>query len=291
MEVSTFELVYKPFTPSFGNAQLAALARRVIQGYFLTVSNLAAQDYKYQLEFRISLPTSGDTNRLMENNVVIFADVAGTNTPLTLSRNSNSNRYVSGLFTIPAGQTALVAVLPNFVGSLANLSPQIEIRGFVSLRIPALFRPRSFFTQPQSDPNVPVQVLLNPEIRGTFLPNDFPADLTDLDFDQTNQTLAVASGKALNLINPEPGSLLKPVVIDLDGGTLSRLDQSLLGADEAERTATLLALLGQVAADPANIEVLDAVLEQAQLPLRVLRAEQPLAEPVATNGGNGAGDL
>jgi hypothetical protein len=45
MEVSTFELLYKPLTPSGGD-----IARRVFEGYFLTITNLEDQDYTYRIE-------------------------------------------------------------------------------------------------------------------------------------------------------------------------------------------------------------------------------------------------
>lgn len=266
MIVSTFELVYKPLTPSFGDPQTAALARRAVQGYFLTVSNLSARDYRYQLVFQISLPNPDDSNRRMENNTVILADVAGTNTTLSLVR--NGNRYTTGLFTIPAGQTALVALLPNFVLNLSNLNPQIEIRGFVELLIPALRRPGIFIVfDPQSDPNVPVNHLLNAEVRGTFLPNAFPASLADLDFDQTNHSLPLAGGAALQGINPEPGGpviITLPVTRSQSGFQIeelaTQLDQLLPGSNSVERLSTGLALMTQSLPDELTIAELKQLL-------------------------------
>ena len=62
MEVSTFELLYKRIAPppmmgTPGAAALTAVARRVVQGYFLTISNLEDEDFLYTLDFHISLPT------------------------------------------------------------------------------------------------------------------------------------------------------------------------------------------------------------------------------------------
>lgn len=296
MDVSTFELLYKPLTPSFGNAQVGTLARRVVQGYFLTVANLAERDYRYRLQFQISVPTNNDPNRLMENNTVLLADVAGANTTLTLSR--NGNRYASSLFTVPARQTALVAVLPNFVGSLGNTNPQIEIRGFVSLTIPALRRPDSFFFfNAQSDPDVPVNVMLNPETRSTFLPNNFPASLNDLDFDQANHSLPIASGRAVNGINPDPNfSLLQQFPLTFErarGFQLERLaaaaDERVLRADSEERIATLVALLGQVGENKDQVAMLSELLDEAQIPIKL---DSTRAQPLtAMADGNGHTDL
>jgi hypothetical protein len=47
-----------------------------------------------------------------------------------------------------------------------------------------------------------IDVLVTPEIRGTFLDNDYPSAGTtnELDFDQINYGLPVASGKGRNTV-------------------------------------------------------------------------------------------
>lgn len=45
MEVSTFEILYKPLTPPLGPGT-EAIGRRVLQGYFLTVANMEAFDFR-----------------------------------------------------------------------------------------------------------------------------------------------------------------------------------------------------------------------------------------------------
>jgi hypothetical protein len=117
----------------------------------------------------------------------------------------------------------------------------LEVRGYVSLsRAVFGFPPESF---------PPVKVLLNPEIRGTFLPNDFPAlPGTELDFDQINYTLAIASGKGLNEIPNVLGSAsfpidlatIEPILEQLRNGTL---DLASLKADNSEKAQTLVQLL------------------------------------------------
>ena len=49
MEISTFELLAKPIAPS-GPPELAPVLRRVVQGYFLTISNLETFDVRYRIE-------------------------------------------------------------------------------------------------------------------------------------------------------------------------------------------------------------------------------------------------
>lgn len=207
MEVSTFELLVKPIAPrAILPANLQVVARRVVQGYFLTVSNLEDRDLKCRIEFFISLPddplSADAANRLIENNATIAVDVAGTNQFVTPTRDGSTNRYF-GEFDLPANKTASVELLPILTQEvLENPEPQIEIRGYVELFVVINFPPIRRAT-----------VLLNPETRGTFLPNDFPAntDTSDIDFDQINYTLALASGKALNLLTP----VFEPKISDL----------------------------------------------------------------------------
>ena len=57
MEISTFELLYKPFTPPLGGGT-EALGRRVLQGYFLTISNLGQSEFpvSYRLSDHLARP-------------------------------------------------------------------------------------------------------------------------------------------------------------------------------------------------------------------------------------------
>ncbi|NJL22445.1 MAG: hypothetical protein HC895_19150, partial [Leptolyngbyaceae cyanobacterium SM1_3_5] len=185
MEISTFELLVKRIAPRrLLPPAIRPVARRVIQGYFLTISNLDSKDLMFRLEFTQSNPTPADPDRTILNNVDLIVDIAGANTPTTLfPLASNPNRF-RGMFPLPAGQTASVQLLPRLTPALlAAAEPDLEIRGYVTLTLPALRPsglPLSLFAEPQSA--APVKVLLNPEVRGTFLPNNFPTDTTgDLD--------------------------------------------------------------------------------------------------------------
>lgn len=200
MELSTFELLVKRIAPLDGTPAVAAVARRVVQGYFLTLSNLEAIDLTFQLEFFISRPNPPDPDRTLDGRADAIYDIAGANVPLFLYGNSSSVRFATS-FRVPAKQTISVQLLPKpFMFS--DLNPDFEVRGYVVLSLPALFDIDSFSFKPQADQ--PVQVLLNPEMRGTFLPNGYPTTLGG-DFDQINYPLAIATGKALNAIKPEPG--------------------------------------------------------------------------------------
>jgi hypothetical protein len=205
MEISTFELLVKRIAPT--PPVPPEIARRVVQGYFLTITNLESKDLTFRIEFFISKPDPADPDRTLFGNVEVFYDIAGANKPITLLGGVNSNVF-SGSFVLSAGQTASVQLLPkpslffdpNNPNSNAPklVNPDFEVRGYVTLRLPVL---GPFGNQkPQSD--TPVKVLINPEIRGTFLPNSFSNDSAE-DFDQINYPLAIATGKALNEIAPD----------------------------------------------------------------------------------------
>lgn len=200
MEVSTFELLVKAIAPRKpSNPIKDEVARRVVQGYFLTVTNLEDKDLKLQIEFMISLPTKANPNpkpRLIEANTVLLYDIAfDPNIKLDIKRVDLDNKKVGkyiGEFDLPAGQTASVQLLPDLEnGIIADPDPQLEIRGYVALTN----------VTPSKDKGS-VKVLLSPEIRGTFLPNSIVPG-QPLDFDQIAYALPLASGKALNLIDYE----------------------------------------------------------------------------------------
>lgn len=202
MELSTFELLVKriaPITDPVADPVTAAVARRFVQGYFLTMSNLESIDLTYQLEFFISRSVPVDADRSLFDRADAIYDLAGANLGLFLYGDANTIRFRTS-FTIPARQTASIQLLPKPALFAADV-PKLEVRGFTVLSLPTLLDLNSFSFKAQS--NKPVRVLLNPEMRGTFLPNNYPAVL-DGDFDQISYPLALASGKGLNAIDPEP---------------------------------------------------------------------------------------
>ena len=117
-------------------------------------------------------------------------------------------------------------------------------------------------------------MLLNPEIRGTFLPNDFPSKAnTEFDFDQINYTLAIASGKGLNEIPPEGGKLLsidlptlEPLLEQLGNGTL---DLASLESDTSEKGQLLVELLAQLDPSQVSLKDLNTVMESLDIPVRM----------------------
>ncbi|MEM6612088.1 MAG: hypothetical protein AAF652_07510 [Cyanobacteria bacterium P01_C01_bin.72] len=268
MEVSTFELLIKPIAPRTPVTE--AVARRVIQGYFLTISNLEDKRLRYTIEFFDSTPNPPSTNRELEadsrptGNLVIprnfnlIYDVAGANTDLIRIRRGTEGQ-IAGDFFLDPKQTASVQLLPDL--SALSADPNLEIRGYVNLRLPGNL------IAPQNDS--PVKVLLQPEIRGTFLPNDFP-DSSGGDFDQINYSLTTASGKALNELEPEPRTLTFPIpappIVDIVPEDLFD-NIGLADMSDRERVEMLVTSVAQIEPSAENLQNLDQILADLNIPI------------------------
>ncbi len=255
MEISTFELLVKRIAPPPATPDVA---RRVVQGYFLTITNLESKDLTFRIRFNISKPNPADSDRTLFNNAGLFFDIAGANNPIPLSGDANSSTF-GGSFVLPAKQTASVQLLPN-ISLFADENPDFEVRGFVTLRLPQIKR------QPQSA--TPVRVLLNPEIRGTFLPNGFPGGDAS-DFDQINYPLTVATGKGLNEIAPDARFTFPSIPADVLQSLSDNAIEALVDADELEKSQTLIELMAQLDLAPQNLVNLSDALGKLNIPVRV----------------------
>ena len=274
MEVSTFELLVKRIAPSPPAPK--AVARRVVQGYFLTISNLENQAISYKLEFNISKPNPADPDRTLVNNAEILMDIAGANTPVSLlptGATVNTTKFTTASFVIPAKQTASIQLLPILGKALLTAAnPDLEVRGFVRLRVPPEFRFNGKFWSYGPQSKTPVKVLLNPEIRGTFLPNEFPPQGGD--FDQINYPLALASGQGLNEVPPEKGgfvtfppSLIPEVLESLPERFQPATDLS--GLAPERQVEALVDVLGQVEPTPENLQSITDVLSKLGIPIEM----------------------
>jgi hypothetical protein len=279
MDVSTFELLYRPLTPPLpGNT--GAIARRVLQGYFLTVSNLDPMNgFRFRIVFRISLPQPADPSRTLANNALFISDVAGPgNTFRTSLTNapSGSNRFTTE-FEVPAGATALVVLLPDITapGFFTTGPENIEIRGNVALELPCEVpgnaQPgRLTRTRPQA--GAPARVLLHAELRATYLPEGWPAmRREDLDFDQTATTLTLASGKGANEIASQSAC---PFVVP-ERDIPDRIDPDRFDPDRFDPLQRVLSGLGAMAIDRENMAMLSEQLAEAGIPVRVVSDGEP----------------
>lgn len=285
MDVSTFEILYKPLTPPLG-AGTEAIARRVLQGYFLTIANTEAFDFRFRITFHITLPNPDNPSRRLEGNTLFITDVASSpdnvfSTALTRSP-AGGNRYV-GSFVVPAGKTALVVLLPNIsVPTFFATTPaDIEIRGRVSLSLPCIFRKigRFFHLSPQE--GAPARVLLNAEHRSTYLPPGWPVTASgDLDFDQTGTGLTLASGKALNEV-PQDRCIFFTPAFEAVEPVLKRVPDAVVLAsdlDEVEAAAALIAGLARLGPENEGLDALNRIIEQAGLGVRLAPAPETSAK-------------
>ena len=249
MDVSHFELVFKPQSP-------VPPADTVLQGYFLEISNLEDVGLSYQLEFVTS--SISDVDRSLFENAIIFVDTPGTdNNDGVFSLNGDleaKSFFLSKRVFIPAHGTALVAVLPSDPFAMPTDPPDFECRGYVRLTLPPVFKFENgqFTFGPQADD--PVQVMLTPQNRATYLSPTGEIN------DQTQSSVPVASGKALNLLEPLPGILFPDRDFDLD----LELTNNLIGSTRPSPEA-LTAMIAQVGDDPKRLLAVNEMLAKAGL--------------------------
>jgi len=270
MDVSHFELIFKPQAPS-APAGLPNVDR-VLQGYFLEITNVEDTEYLYRLEFVISPPPPGTPNqafRTLAGNTIVFVDTPGTDNQqgiLTGGLATSVFRPSTGFVRVPPGGTALVAVLPSAFGPVPGdptplVVPNFEVRGYVRIELPALFDFPSFSFVPQSVD--PVTVLLTPQNRATYL------TAANTISDQTQASLPLASGQAHNSLDPEPGG---PIVFPGVFPDISAEIADLLQETPLESRAELLAvLMAQIDPETADLTAFNKALANAQIPMAIER--------------------
>lgn len=189
MLVSTFELLVKPQFPKAENLpvevpdelklKIGKLSRTVIQGYFLTLSNLNAFDVTLSLVFTVvSNPPVAITQ------LVAFLDVDETNMLAALEPDFAPNK-IRFTRTIPASETGLFLLQPNILIPDLLSNETFEVRGFVEVFISSL-----------STGYNSARLLLTPEHRGTFYKNlDLEGD--EVQLDQIAYSLPTGHGGSL----------------------------------------------------------------------------------------------
>jgi len=197
MLVSNFELLVSRLAPG----PATPLNRKVVQGYFLSITNLDPAE-PLNLNFTVVSSkfngTDIDRDFLPATNaLVIFDGPNNDNKVLTLVATNPVGAAISSFRStdmpaIAPLQTALVTILPN-IGLAFNSATKMEIRGHVRLYQPP---------NPDGSPSTPKTVMLSAECRGTFLDNNFgrTVPVSSYDFDQIAYALPLASGKAENVV-------------------------------------------------------------------------------------------
>ena len=276
MDVSTFEILYRPLTPPLGPGT-EAIARRVLQGYFLTVSNLDdANDFLFRIAFRISVPDPPNPSRTLAGNALFISDVAGPGNQFRtflVNQPLGSNRFAAN-FPVPAGATALVVLLPDITapGFFSSGPTDIEIRGNVQLDLPCRLPPDAPFgrlVQTEPQPGAPAPVLLNAEHRATYLPRGWPEEgVRPLDFDQTGTAVALAAGRARHDVaspDPCPLRIRRPELGDPGSPFADGPD-----IDTGDGLEGIVREMGRLAPDRANLDAMSKVLRGAGVNIRLV---------------------
>ncbi|MEL6604504.1 MAG: hypothetical protein AAFP20_14905 [Cyanobacteria bacterium J06614_10] len=179
MEISTFELLVQPIAPKPFDTNVS---RRVIQAYFLTIANLdapGADDIVLSLQFT-------PTTELKTDETFIITDTGSGNMFGELSPNDDTSKPSVNI-TLSAGKTALVVLQPDISKAAPNPASldvaKYEVRGYVEVFL-------SNFS-----PNPAANILVSPQVRGTFVPNDLGA--VNPDFDQQAYSLPTPNGGSL----------------------------------------------------------------------------------------------
>lgn len=213
MVTSTFELLVKRIAtvPPTIPPNISTVFRRVVQGFFMNITNLSDSTTS-NLFLRITIPLSSGNRIINNTNTQCFFDNGNVNNAqLSINSgtpNATSIVYTTSSFRLGARQTGLITLLPNVIPFINLTNPDLEIRGYIEV-LTSRFNGQ-FFTLgaiPASE------VLISPEIRGTFLDNDYPATSpsNELDFDQIAYGLPTASGRAQNTVAGLP-----PIIFSTD---------------------------------------------------------------------------
>lgn len=189
MLVSTFELLVKRQFPKQEDipvkvpldlkAKIDKLSRTVIQGYFLTISNVNAFDVTISLVFTIVSNPPVDIKEL-----VGFIDVDESNMLATIEPDFAPNK-IRFTRTIPASDTGLFLLQPNILKPELLKNEKFEVRGYVEIFISSL-----------STGYNSARLLLTPEHRGTFYKN-LELEGTKVQLDQIAYSLPTAHGGSL----------------------------------------------------------------------------------------------
>jgi len=160
---------------------LRRISREVIQGYFLTISNLENREIK--LEFKFNVVSDAAEDKFSEGVVATFFDATGINTSPRPIFNSGPNQSTI-IVCLKPKDTGLLIVQPNPQLVLKPLEiSEIEIRGYVEVQ-----------SLVSSGNSSKAKVLLSPEQRGTFYQLDIPLDEND-NFDFTAIPSLVEDGQ------------------------------------------------------------------------------------------------
>lgn len=216
--ISNFELLVKRIAPTSGNASIDAPFRRVVQGYFLHISNPNNRPVNFRIRAHFpawttaSPDTISDRELVNRNHIYTYDITGGSNNGQNVyermrcrSIKKGSRSLITRGLTLGARQTAAFKLLPDLNSGAVDLAdPKLEVRGYLEI---AQLRP-FFGTQPAPKP---IDLLFTPETRGTFLDNLYPnfsGNARNLDFDQIAYSMPTSTGAALMNVSKLEYSLI-----------------------------------------------------------------------------------
>jgi hypothetical protein len=210
--LTTFELLVKRIAPTPGGPANPANApfRRVVQGYFLTISYLNDAAAPAPLSLKIRFTTNVINENILDpnnrfyrgligntpanSNHAFVVDNAGVQTTTFLnalavppgSTAQQLETVAAANFNIQPGQTISAALFPNVGNPFVLNTENLAVRGYAEILT-------------ANGPAANKRLLISAEQRGTILDNDYPVfNNTDvLDFDQISYSLPLAGGDAL----------------------------------------------------------------------------------------------
>jgi hypothetical protein len=210
--VSTFEVLLKPIAPVNASA-----ARRVAEGYFLTISNVTPSQLRFFVRFRIprvAPPAGADPNTRIfvsappnRNHDLTFDITGGPAAAVAIppggpgfgqtffgqlvEEPAAAIAPTQRVFRTPAnanlaldgGETGILTLSPAFtlLTQAGTPLPTLEVRGYCEIVRETI---------------APATVVVSADIRGTIIPPTVVGQPTD--FDQISYSLPIASGAALN---------------------------------------------------------------------------------------------
>lgn len=185
--VSNFEVLVKRLIPPM--ADVLGAGRTIIQGYFLTISNLnLSSPVTLRINFRAQSPD------IASQPLLAFFDVNGLNSAVapTVIPSQSPTIVQTYIVTIPEGDTGLFILQANVTNTRLINSANTELRGYVTIALDEPVGNKSF------------DLLMTPEHRGTFLPKGYvvpsSSQVMNLDFDQLAYALPTATpGNKFNL--------------------------------------------------------------------------------------------
>lgn len=262
MNVSHFELIFKPQSP-------VGEADTVLQGYFLTITNLEEVELSFRLDFVTT--AISDATRTLAGNTVVAVDIAGGNNDFTYAlqgTTASKSFRLSPQVTIPPHATAKIAVLPDDpfaapIGDGTADPADYEARGYVTLRLPALFKRVAGRFRLVRQLDRPANVLLSAQNRATYFRTDGTIN------SQTQSSVPLASGGSMSTVEAETGLILE-VPFDRFPIELDRIAPDL----DLDRLPIMLAeLMAVAAASGVDTKSFNAALKEAGVGMALERRQ------------------